>query len=102
MPTTNANTNIISKSCLLLTDDTEEGFTDRWICDKSWFQIMNTLFPHLAGAFNFRRRNIVLTGPFNKLNANKIYHKTFKLLCPYEGKRREVNFFLLSQIRHAT
>ena len=35
----------------------------------------------------------MLAGPFNDSNTNRVYHKTFKVECPYEGKRRCVNFF---------
>jgi hypothetical protein len=36
-----------------------------------------------------------LAGPFDDSNTNGIYHKKFKIDCPYEGRRRKVHFFYL-------
>jgi hypothetical protein len=59
---------------------------------------MNERFPNLSQAFNFRRTDVVktialLAGPFNDSNINRIYHKTFKVKCPFTGNRQPVNFF---------
>ena len=49
-------------------------------------------------SINFRRTDVMktitlLAGPFNDSNINRIYHKTFKVKCPFTGNRRPVNFF---------
>jgi len=92
------NTILVSKSWVQLTDDPRQQYSDKWICDESWFRIMNEKFPNLSQAFNFRRTDVVktitlLAGPFNHSNINRIYHKVFKVECPYSGNRRPVNFF---------
>jgi len=66
-----------------LTDDPQQQYSDKWICDESWFRIMNERFPNLSQAFNFRRTDVVktialLAGPFNDSNINRIYHKHSK------------------------
>ena len=92
------NSNLVLKSWMQLTDDPQQQYSDKWICDESWFRIMKERFPNLPQAFNFRRRDVVqtialLAGPFNDSNMNRIYHKTFKVECPFTGNRRPVNFF---------
>ncbi len=91
------NTIILSKSWMQLTDDPEEPYSDKWICDESWLQIMNDKFPNLVTTFITKRTHFVktitmLAGPFNDSNKNRVYHKIFKVECPYEGKRHCVNF----------
>jgi hypothetical protein len=82
-----------------LTDDPRQQYSDKWICDESWFCIMNEKFPNLSQAFNFRRTDVIktivlLAGPFNDSNINRIYHKKFKVKCPFTGNSKPVNFFI--------
>ena len=66
-----------------LTDDLTEDYHDKWICDESWFRILNDKYPHLSQSFDFRQEHISLylhelVGGFNEINANGVYHKVFK------------------------
>ena len=51
---TNINAPIVIKSWLHLTNDLLEDYHDRWICDESWFRIMNDKYPHLEESFDFK------------------------------------------------
>ena len=52
------NTILVSKLCVQLTDDPQKQYSEKWICDESWFRIMNEKFPNLSQAFNFRRTDV--------------------------------------------
>ena len=89
---------LLTGSWRQLTDDPGGCYTNKWICDELWFRILNMRFPNLSGAFCFHRTSVVqsisvLAGKFDELNTNRIYHKTFKIECPYEGRSRNVHFF---------
>ena len=83
-------TAVINKSWLQLTDSLSNNYHNKWICDESWCRIMCSQFPHLLGAFSLKRTNLVqcilrLVGGFDTQNANGVYHKAFKSVCPYGG-----------------
>lgn len=48
---TNINATIIIKSWFYLTNDLSEDYHGQWICDESWFWIMNDKYSHLDGAY---------------------------------------------------
>ena len=39
-----------------------------------------------------------MVGGFDKLNANGVYHKVFKSICPYDGSRRTVHYFFWHKV----
>ena len=76
-----------------LTDDLAEYYHDKWIYNESWFWIFNAKYPYLSQALDFKQKDISLyvhelIGGVNALNANGVYHKVFKAVCPYDGKQR--------------
>ena len=77
MTSRSPNSNLVSKSWMQLTDDPEEPYSDKWICDESWLRIMNDKFPNLFAAFIVKRTHVVktiimLAGPFNDSNTNRV------------------------------
>ncbi len=96
-------TAVINKSWLQLTDSLSNNYHNKWICDESWCRIMCSQFPHLLGAFSLKRTNLVqcilrMVGGFDTQNANGVYHKAFKSVCPYGGSRRTVHYFFRHKV----
>ena len=74
--------NIICESYLNLTAASSH-YKDNWICDETWFRLLNTHYPHLKYTFNFTREGLnralsasakagQFTGPNERLNARTL------------------------------
>ncbi len=80
------------------TDNTSQ-FTNQWICDEGWFQILTHHIPSLKDALNINRANVIrsissVAVPLKSEGEILIYHKIFQMECPYAtSKRRHVHFF---------
>ena len=48
------NESIISDSYLNLTAASSQ-YQDNWICDETWFRLLNAHYPHMKNTFNFTR-----------------------------------------------
>ena len=81
-----------------LTSNTSQ-FTDQWICDEGWFQILTHHIPSLKDALNINHATVIrsissVAVPLNSKGEILIYHKIFQMECPYAtSKRRHVHFF---------
>ena len=81
-----------------LTSNTSQ-FTDQWICDEGWFQILTHHIPSLKDALNINCASVIrsissVAVPLNSKGEILIYHKIFQMECPYAtSKRRHVHFF---------
>ncbi len=92
------NNSMANESWLQITDSLLNDYYNKWICDELWYRIMCSHFPHFSGAFPFERSTFVrgisrMVGGFDNPNANGVYHKAFKSICPYDGSRRTVHYF---------
>jgi hypothetical protein len=96
MPT---NRNIICTSYLMLSAAAPQYQNqNKWLCNETLFQILNTHYPNLKTTFNFTRGGLShalndKAGPFSGSNEVCLFAKTFQTLCPYTGKKRSVGFY---------
>ena len=80
-------------------------FTDQWICDEGWFQILMRHIPYLKDALNINRASAIrsissVAVPLSNKGENLIYHKTFQMECPYATpKRCHVHFSIAAQMQ---
>ena len=51
------NESIISDSYLNLTAASSQ-YQDNWICDETWFRLLNAHYPHMKNTFNFTRMGL--------------------------------------------
>jgi hypothetical protein len=91
------NTILISNSYLNLTA-ASSLYQDNWICDETWFRLLNAHYPHLKNTFNFTRGGLIhalsaKAGPFTGPNEFGIFLAKFSTDCPYSGERRRVSYF---------
>jgi hypothetical protein len=64
------------------TDNTSQ-FTNQWICDEGWFQILTHHIPSLKDALNINRANVIrsissVAVPLKSEGEILIYHKIFQ------------------------
>ena len=69
-----------------------------WICDETWFRLLNAHYPHLKNTFNFTREGLnralsAKAGPFTGPNEFGLFLAKFQTECPYSGERRRVSYF---------
>ena len=88
---------IISGSYLNLTAASSQ-YQDNWICDETWFRLLNAHYPHMKNTFNFTRVGLnralsVKAGPFTGPNELNLFLAKFQTECPYSGERRRVSYF---------
>ena len=82
-------------------------FTDQWICDEGWFQILTHHIPSLKDASNINHASVIrsissVAVPLNSMGEILIYHKTFQMECPYAtSKRCHVHFSITTQIQES-
>ena len=80
------------------TDNTSQ-FTNQWICDEGWFQILMHHIPSLKDALNINHASIIrsissVAVPLNNKGEILIYHKTFQMECPFAtSNRHHLHFF---------
>ena len=91
------NSNIICDSYLNLTA-ASSLYQDNWICDETWFRLLNAHYPLLKNAFNFTREGLnralsAKAGPFTGPNEFSLFSVKFRTECPYSGERRRVYYF---------
>jgi hypothetical protein len=91
------NSNIICDSYLNLTAASSQ-YQDNWICDETWFRLLNAHYPHLKNAFNFTREGLnralsAKAGPFTGPNEFGLFLAKFQTECPYSGERRRLSYF---------
>jgi hypothetical protein len=91
------NSNIICDGYLYLTAASSH-YQDNWICDETWFRLLNAHYPHLKNTFNFTREGLnralsAKAGPFTGPNEFGLFSVTFRTECPYSGERRRVSYF---------
>jgi hypothetical protein len=92
------NESIISDSYLNLTAASSLLYQDNWICDETWFRLLNAHYPHLKNTFNFTRGGLIRalsakSGPFIGPNECGLFLAKFQTGCPYSGERRRVSYF---------
>ena len=73
-------------------------YQDNWICDETWFRLLNAHYPHMKNTFNFTRVGLnralsVKAGPFTGPNEFNLFLAKFQTECPYSGERRRVSYF---------
>ena len=91
------NSNIICDSYLNMTAASSH-YQDNWICDETWFRLLNAHYPHLKNTFNFTREGLnralsAKAGPFTGPNEFGVFSVKFRTECPYSGERRRVSYF---------
>ena len=91
------NESIISDSYLNLTAASSQ-YQDNWICDETWFRLLNAHYPHLKNTFNFTRGGLIRAlsakaGPFIGPNECDLFLAKFQTGCPYFGESRRVSYF---------
>jgi hypothetical protein len=91
------NSNIICDSYLNLTA-VSSHYQDNWICDETWFRLLNAHYPHLKNTFNFTREGLnralsAKAGSFTGPNEFGLFLAKFQTECPYSGERRRVSYF---------
>jgi hypothetical protein len=91
------NSNIICDSYLNLTA-ASSLYQDNWICDETWFRLLNAHYPHLKNTFNFTREGLnralsAKAGPFTGPNEFSLFLAKFQTECPYSSERRRVSYF---------
>jgi hypothetical protein len=91
------NESIISDSYLNLTAASSQ-YQDNWICDETWFRLLDAHYPHMKKAFNFTREGLnralsAKAGPFTGPNEFNLFLAKFQTECPYSGERRRVSYF---------
>jgi hypothetical protein len=91
------NSNIICDSYLNLTAASSQ-YHDDWICDETWFRLINAHYPHLKNTFNFTREGLNLAHsakaePFTGPNEFGLFLAKFQTECPYSGERMRVSYF---------
>ena len=74
------------------------SYQDNWICDETWFRLLNAHYPHLKNTFNFTREGLnralsAKAGPFIGPNECGLFLAKFQTGCPYSGERRRVSYF---------
>ena len=84
------NSNIICDSYLNLTAASSH-YQDNWICDETWFRLLNAHYPHLREGLN--RALSAKAGPFTGPNEFGIFSVKFRTECLYSGERRRVSYF---------
>ncbi len=92
-----ARMRIISDSYLTLTAASSQ-YQDNWICDETWFRLLNAHYPHMKNKFNFTRVGLnralsVKAGPFTGPNEFNLFLAKFQTECPYSVERRRVSYF---------
>ena len=91
------NSNIICDSYLNLTAASSH-YQDNWICDETWFRLLNAHYPHLKNTFNFTREGLnralsAKAGTFTGPNEFGLFLAKFQTECPYSGDKRRVTYF---------
>ena len=89
-----------------LTSNTSQ-FTDQWICDEGWFQILTHHIPSLKDALNINRASVIrsissVAVPLNSKGEMEIliYHKTFQMECQFATSRQcHVHFSIAAQMQ---
>ena len=66
-------------------------YQDNWICDETWFRLLNAHYPHLKNTFNFTREGLnralsAKAGPFTGPNEFGVFSVKFRTECPYSGE----------------
>ena len=93
------NSNIICESYLNLTAASSH-YQDNWICDETWFRLLNALYPHSKYTFKFTREGLnralsasAKAGQFTGPNELGLFLAKFQTECLYSGDKRRVTYF---------
>ncbi len=94
------NNILISNSNLSLTAASSH-YQDNWVCDETFFRLLNACYPHLKITFTFMRVGLshalsAKAGPFTGPNEFGQFLAKFTAECPYSGssgERRRVLYF---------
>jgi len=92
------NSNIIICDSYLNMTAASSHYQDNWICDETWFRLLNAHYPHLKNTFNFTREGLnrafsAKAGPFTGPNEFGVFSVKFRTECPYSGERRRLSYF---------
>ena len=74
-------------------------FTNQWICDKGWFQILTHHFPSLKDSVKINHVGVIrpissIAVPLNSKGEILVYHKMFQMDCPFVTSNRcHMTFF---------
>ena len=73
-------------------------YSDQWLCDETWYRVIRRYYPSLPDTIKFNRTVLnraltPLSGSYDQTNIEGIYHANFFMICPYEGKKRNVSYY---------
>ena len=73
-------------------------YQDKWICDETWYRLLNAHYPNLKKTFGFtceglNRALSAKAGPCIGPNELSLFMAKFSTECPYSNQRRFVSFY---------